>query len=97
MEPDPVTDSRAFPRFVVLDPLPGYFAGTDITILYMAEGGMQLQHAEPLKVNARARVGFRLGDQSMSLPAIVVWSRLSKTTHEQGKLLDSSGIRLDDP
>jgi hypothetical protein len=94
---DGVTDSRAFPRFVLLDPITGYFGGTDIRIIDISEGGMQIEHAEAITVRAKARVGFRLGDVSTSLTAILVWSCLSKTTNQQGGLFYRSGIKVDDP
>ena len=93
---DGVTDSRAFRRFVLLDPVTGYFGGTDIKIIEISEGGMQIEHAEAITVRAKARVEFRIGDVSTSLTAILVWSCLSKTTN-QGGLFYRSGIKVDDP
>ena len=90
-------DSRAFPRFVLLDPITGNFGGTDIKIIEIAEGGMQIEHASTITVRAKARVEFRLGDVSTSLTAILVWSCLSKTTNQQGGLFYRSGIKVDDP
>src|SRR5205814_1536446 len=42
------------------------------------------------------RLWFRRSDISASVHALVIWSRLSQTPNEEGKLLYHSGLRLDE-
>jgi hypothetical protein len=94
---DVVTNSRSEPRFVIDDPIPGYFGRVDVLVHDVSEGGMQIGHAEPLRPKLRARVGFRLGDFNVAIDAVVMWCRLSTAANDKGKLLYRSGLKLEDP
>jgi hypothetical protein len=94
-----IKDLRIYSRFIVPEPIPGYFGGSELIICDLSMRGMQVEHSEPLKPGSKARVGFRAGDSTVTFRAIVAWSRLSKTANRYGKFLYRSGLRLeeDDP
>jgi hypothetical protein len=91
-----VRDLRSSPRFVVREPITGYFGGIDVAIHDMAVAGVQIEHSEPVKLSSRARVGFKIDNTLFAVPGVVVWSRLSRSPETQGKLLYRSGIKLED-
>lgn len=92
---DDIKDLRTAERFMVDAPIEGYFGRADVAIHDLAESGVQVVHAEPLRLATRARLGFRLGATAVTVPAIVIWSRLSQTPDPKGKLLYRSGLRLE--
>lgn len=93
-QPD-VRETRRDPRFIVTGNVSGFFGGIDVRLRDVARRGLQIEHAAPLKPGARARTGFRAGTTATSFAAVVVWSRLSTTAGENGKLLYRSGLKLD--
>jgi hypothetical protein len=95
MSPD-IKDLRAIERYVVVEPLLGSFGAAGITILDIAEQGVQIEHAQPLRLGARARLWFKRGEVAASLHALVIWSRLSEKPNVEGKLLYRSGLRVED-
>lgn len=96
MEQSDVRDLRASPRFVVREPITGYFGGIDVAIRDMAAAGMQIEHAEPLKLSLKGKVGFKVDNTLFAVPGVVVWSKLSNAAQAQGQLLYRSGIKLED-
>ncbi len=90
-----VRDSRKAERFIADRPIEGHFGGTDVTIWDLAESGLQMEHAEPLKIATKGRVGFKLDEMTVTVPGIVIWSRLSQTPDARGRLLYRSGVRLE--
>jgi hypothetical protein len=95
MEQSDVRDLRSSPRFVVREPITGYFGGIDVAIRDMAVAGMQIEHAEPLKLSLKGKVGFKVDNTLFAVPGVVVWSKLSNA-QAQGQLLYHSGIKLED-
>ena len=91
-----IKDLRTIERYVVAEPLPGSFGAAAITVLDIAEVGAQIEHAQPLRLGARARLWFKRGDVSASVQAMVIWSRLSEKPNVEGKLLYRSGLRVED-
>jgi hypothetical protein len=91
-----VKDHRAADRFIVIEPLPGSFGGAAVTILNMAHQGVQIEHAQPLRLSTKARLWFKHGAVAASVQGTVLWSHLSRTPNEQGKLLYRSGVRIDE-
>lgn len=89
---DEVTDLRKDERFEVQQPLDGTFGNVEVTLLNLALSGVQFAHALPLRLGTRARLVFRRGDVSVSIPGRVVWSQLSQTPKG---LLYRSGVQLD--
>lgn len=87
-----LTDLRKGERFQVLQPVEGTFGNVEVTLLNLALGGAQLQHAQPLRIGTRARLTFRRGDASASVQGRVVWSHFSQTP---SGLLYKSGIQVD--
>jgi hypothetical protein len=90
-----VRDSRETERFIANRPIEGRFGGTDVTIIDLAESGLQMEHAEPLKIASKGKVGFKLDEMAVTVPGIVIWSRLSQTPDARGRLLYRSGVRLE--
>jgi hypothetical protein len=86
------TNLRKGERFQVLQPIEGTFGNVDVTLLNLALGGAQLQHAQPLRIGTRARLTFRRGDAAASVQGRVVWSHFSQTA---SGLLYKSGIQVD--
>jgi hypothetical protein len=90
-----VRDSREADRFIADRPIDGHFGGIDVTIWDLCESGLQIEHAEPLKLATKGRVGFRLDEMKVTVPGIVIWSHLSQTPDARGRFLYRSGVRLE--
>ena len=91
-----IKDLRTIERYVVAEPLSGSFGAAAITLLDIAEQGAQIEHAQPLRLGARARLWFKRGDVAASVHALVIWSRLSEKPNDEGKLLYRSGLRVEE-
>jgi hypothetical protein len=90
-----VKNSRGPERFLLTEPLPGSFGSASITILNISIDGLKIEHAQPIRLGTRARLWFKRADISVSVQAVVVWSHLSKTPNDKGKLLYNSGMRIE--
>jgi len=90
-----VPDLRKSARFDVLEPLSGTFGGSEITILNIGLTGLQIVHAQPMRIGTRARLSFERQDVIVTTQARVVWSHLSQSANASGKLLYTSGIRIE--
>lgn len=95
MKPSDVKDSRGSERFVASNPIVGRFGRLDVTIWDLAESGLQMEHAEPLKLATKGLVGFKLDEMAVTVPGIVIWSHLSQTADAKGRFLYRSGVRLE--
>lgn len=95
MQPE-VKDLRERDRYVVTEKLVGSFGAAEVTLIDLAEQGMQIEHAQPLRLATKGRLWFKRDDISVSLHAFVVWSKLSKTPNDQGKYLYRSGLRIEE-
>lgn len=95
MNPD-TEDLRGSERYRVLEHLSGSFGAAQVTLIDLAEQGAQVEHAQPLRLATKGRLWFKRGEIAVSLHAIVVWSRLSKSPNDQGKYLYRSGLRIDE-
>jgi PilZ domain-containing protein len=95
MNPE-IKDLRSIERYVVVEPLLGSFGAAAISVLDIAEQGAQIEHPQPLRLGARGRFWFKRRDVAVSMHAIVIWSRLSQTPNDEGKLLYRSGLRVDE-
>ena len=89
-----VRELRRHVRFLLEEPLAGTFGATPVAILNISGGGLQIEHAEPLKVGSHAsvRLAVRLMNEETMFPASIVWSKLSTTTDPHGKHLYRSGM-----
>ena len=88
-------DLRKSARFVVLEPLTGTFGGSDITILNIGLTGLQIVHSQPMRIGTRARLSFDRHDVTVTTQARVMWSHLSQSANASGKLLYTTGIRIE--
>jgi hypothetical protein len=95
MEPD-VKELRSAERYTVTEKLGGSFGSAPVTLIDVGEQGVQIEHAQPLRLATKGRLWFKRAEISVSLHAFVVWSRLSKTPNDQGKYLYRSGLRIDE-
>ena len=96
MNPAEIKDLRTIERYVVVETLMGSFGAAAIKFLDIAEQGARIEHAQPLRLGARARLWFKRGEIAASVHAMVIWSRLSDRPNDEGKLLYHSGLRLDE-
>lgn len=95
MTPD-LKDLRGSERYLVTEKLSGSFGAAQVVLIDLAEQGAQIEHAHPLRLATKGRLWFKRAEISISLHAIVVWSRLSKTPNDQGKYVYRSGLRIDE-
>jgi hypothetical protein len=91
-----LSELRSSDRFVAIEPLPGGFGSASITVLDLAMRGVQIEHAQPLRLSLAGRLWFKGGRATVSVQGRVVWSHLSKTRDSNGKLLYHSGIHVPD-
>ena len=91
-----VEDLRGRDCYRVTEKLSGSFGAAEVTLIDLAAEGVQIEHAQPLRLATKGRLWFKRGEISVSLHAFVVWSRLSKTPNDQGKYLYRSGLRFDE-
>jgi hypothetical protein len=91
-----VRDHRSADRFIVVEPLAGSFGAAAVAILNLGYQGVQIEHAQPLRLATKARLWFKRGEVAASVHGTVVWSHLSHTPNEKGKLLYRSGIRIEE-
>ncbi|HKR63419.1 MAG TPA: hypothetical protein VJZ00_06770 [Thermoanaerobaculia bacterium] len=90
-----VIDLRKGERFVVLEPIYGTFGPSDMTVRNLGVGGLQIVHAQPLRIGTRGRVVFQHRDVAVNVHARLLWSHLSRTPDESGKFLYVSGVILE--
>jgi hypothetical protein len=91
-----VNELRSSDRFGAVEPLPGGFGSASVSILDLASRGVQIQHAQPLRLSLNGRLWFRHINVAVSVQGRVVWSHLSKERDANGKLLYHSGIHVPD-
>lgn len=91
-----IVELRSYERYVTADRLVGSFGSAEVVVIDLAEQGAQIEHSQPLRVAMKARLWFKRVDVSVSVQALVVWSRLSKHKSNDGKLLYRSGVRIEE-
>jgi CheY-like chemotaxis protein len=86
-----VADSRLAPRFLAEPPIPGSFGAVGMHIIDLAERGAQIEHDEPLKLAANARLMIA-SSFPLELRARVVWSKLlnvpGRATYRSGLVIE---------
>ncbi|HEX9982443.1 MAG TPA: hypothetical protein VGF69_04195 [Thermoanaerobaculia bacterium] len=88
-----VQELRRAERFIVIDTLAGSFGATEIRLVDIGAQGVQIAHAQPLRLGTRARLWFRRADVTVATHATVVWSRLSKSGgYQSGLRLEANGV-----
>src|SRR6202171_4766639 len=95
MEPIEVKDLRSGERWLLDEPVVGSFGAAEVTVVNVAEQGVQLTHAQPLRLATRARLWFRRGTIAVNVHGMIVWSHLSKNPNHEGKYLYQSGVRVE--
>lgn len=92
-----LSDLRDSDRFISAQPVTGSLGSVTITIINLGIGGLQVEHADPLKIGNQARLALEIPAAKLpEMRARVVWSRLSKTPNQKGKYLYRSGLRVDE-
>ena len=91
-----VKELRAAERYVFDTPLPGSFGASEVLIVNMGYGGVQIMHPLPIRIGSAGRLFFRLADTTVASSGRMVWSHLSKERDAKGKLVYRSGIRVED-
>jgi hypothetical protein len=96
--PGDAAEARSRQRFIAIPPLEGRFGRTLMVVYNLGEGGVQIEHSDPLKLGTVAELIIQLPQKTETahFRARVVWSRLSKTPDAKGKFLYRSGIRVDE-
>lgn len=89
MEPQ-VEDLRSSDRYILNERLTGAFGSAPVTLIDLGEQGVQIEHAQPLRLATKGRLWFKRADVSVSLHAFVVWSKLFGKAYR-------SGLRIDEP
>jgi len=91
-----VANLRKHPRFIFDEPLSAVFNGVDVRVLNVSGGGLLVEHADAFKVGSSSSV--RLASAALkeetTFRARIVWSKLSATMNEKGKLLYRSGLSI---
>jgi hypothetical protein len=95
MEKNQVKNLRSTERWWLVESIVGSFGSAEVTVVNVTEQGAHLIHAQPLRLATRARLRFKRGEIMANVPGMVVWSHLSKTPNEKGKLLYESGLRIE--
>ena len=90
-------DLRFSDRYTAEAPIPGSFGLWGVSVLDLSDQGARIEHAQPLRLATRGRLSFRAGVVAAAAGAIVVWSRISKTTpNDKGKHVYQSGLRIEE-
>ncbi len=87
---------RSVERYIVDTPFSGSFGAASVSVLNIGTRGVFIEHAHPLRIRTTARLWFKRDEVTVSSQGTVVWSHLSKTANEKGKLLYNSGIHIDE-
>lgn len=91
-----VKELRSGQRYVLDNPLSASFGSTEVHIVNISTGGVQISHPLPQRIGSTSRLWFRLGDVAVSTTGRMVWSHLSKSP-SNGKMTYVSGVRVEDP
>ncbi|HEX7149986.1 MAG TPA: hypothetical protein VF618_00755 [Thermoanaerobaculia bacterium] len=88
-----IQELRVAERFIITETLSGSFGAAEIRLLDIGANGVQIEHAQPIRLGTRARLWFRRADVTVATQATVVWSRLSKTgAYQSGLRLEANGV-----
>lgn len=92
-----IKELRSAERYVPADTLAGSFGSTEVSIINVSAGGLQIQHPLPIRIGSASRVWFRIRELSVTTQGRILWSHLSKAQDTSGKMQYQSGIKVDDP
>jgi hypothetical protein len=91
-----VKELRVAERYVFNVPLAGSFGPSEVTLVNIGTGGVQITHPLPLRIGSSARFSFRIRDVAAATNGRLIWSHLSKTRDAAGNLSYRSGVRIED-
>lgn len=94
MSSDDVTDLRKGDRFLAVEPVEGTFNGVPVALMNVSLGGVQILHAQPVRIGSHATLAFNRRGVGASVVVTVVWSHLAQTTEG---LRYRSGVKLQQP
>src|SRR5262249_43250438 len=89
MEPD-VKELRAADRYILNEKLAGSFGSAPVLLIDIGEQGLEIEHAQPLRLATKGRLWFKHAGVSVSLHAFVVWSKLSGNQYRSGLRIDEA-------
>lgn len=89
-----ISELRRDERFVATAEIPGSYGAASVQVLDLSAAGARIEHAQPIRLGTVARFWFRREDASVSVQALTIWSRFAKSSSAQGKMLYTSGLRL---
>lgn len=90
-----IAELRSTERFIFTERVPGSFGAASVEVTNVSSRGVQIAHAQPLRLGLRARLWFKRGDITITTHALTIWSHLSKTPNAEGKYLYQSGLRIE--
>jgi hypothetical protein len=85
-----IEDLRSSDRYILMERITGSFGSTPVTLLDVGEQGVQIEHAQPLRLATKGRLWFKRADISVSLHAFVVWSKLFGKHYRSGLRIDEA-------
>jgi len=88
-----IEELRKADRFVVVDPITSTFGPAEAVLSNLSISGVQMTHAQPIRIGTLARLSFRRGDVSIATQARVIWSHVAPAAG--GKLMYRSGLRIE--
>lgn len=91
-----VKELRVAERYVVDPPLSASFGSSDVSIVNIGSGGVQITHPVPIRIGSSSRLWFRIGDVAVATSGRMIWSHIAKT-QQNGRLFYRSGLRIEDP
>lgn len=88
-----VEELRQAHRFLAVEAISGSFGSTDASLLNISIGGVQISHAQPLRIGTVARLTLHHRDVTIATQARVLWSHV--TPAGGGKLVYRTGLRIE--
>jgi len=73
-----------------MEKLTGSFGSAPVILIDLGEQGVQIEHAQPLRLATKGRLWFKHAGVSVSLHAFVVWSKLSGKQYRSGLRIDEA-------
>jgi len=90
-----VKELRNGQRYVLETPMSASFGSTEVQVVNISRGGLQIIHPLPQRIGSASRLWFRIGDIVVSTTGRMIWSHLVKNP-DSTKMMYRSGIRIED-
>lgn len=89
-------EARRNARYLLSPALEGSFGAIAVTVKNLGIRGMQIEHAEALKLGSQGRITITVPERREKVVVMgrVAWSRLAQTPDAAGRLRYHSGIRF---